>query len=80
MSAQPQSCLIETWRCQDCGGLVNLEEVILEEEFGFEGEAWGTYFRAQAITQVVSPCCRAFIVNNVGNFLPAEMVNDNKYF
>jgi hypothetical protein len=73
MSALPlPSRVVETWRCADCGELVDLDEVILEKEFGYEGEAWGYFTQAQEITQVLSPCCRAFIVNDIGNFLSPD--------
>jgi len=68
------SSTVETWRCTDCGAVVDLDEVILEEEYGYEGEAWGYFTPAMKITQALSPCCRAFIVNDVGNFLPADLI------
>lgn len=68
------------WRCESCGNPVDLDKVILEEEYGFEGEAWGTFFRSTPVTQALSPCCRAFIVNNVGNFLSADLLDNKRYW
>jgi hypothetical protein len=71
--SQPSS-EIETWRCADCGEPVDLNEVIIEEEYGYEGEAWGYFTPAQKIIQAYSPCCRTFIVNDIGNFLSPDMI------
>ena len=60
------------WRCESCGNLVDIDEVILEEHYGFEGEAWGYFFPAEKVTQVLSPCCRAWLKNDIGGFLDAE--------
>ena len=55
----------DEWYCESCHDLVDLDEVILEEEFGCEGEAWGYFTPAQKLTVALSPCCRAFIANDV---------------
>lgn len=73
---QPASDPGETWRCESCGELIDLDEVIVEKDYGFEGEAWGTYFPAEVVTHALSPCCRAFILNDYGNFLPPELVTE----
>ena len=64
----------ETWRCQTCHEQVNPDECIVEPEYGYEGEAWGTMFRQPIILQALSPCCRDSVINQWNNFLPADMV------
>ncbi len=68
----------ELWRCESCGQVVELDEAIVEKEYGFEGEAWGHHFPAEEHRIALSPCCRSFIVNSVGNFLPADMVEGGR--
>lgn len=59
----------DTWHCASCQELVNPDNAILEEHYGFEGEAWGHHFPAQSTILALSPCCRSFILNKFGNAL-----------
>jgi hypothetical protein len=64
------------WYCELCHAPVDLDEVVIEEEYGYEGEAWGYFTPAQKHTIVLSPCCRDGIVNNFGTFLEPYDVLD----
>ena len=69
----------EIWTCQSCHEPIDPDECLLQEEYGYEGEAWGTMFRQPSVMQVLSPCCRDFVINQLENFLPADMVRPENY-
>lgn len=62
------------WKCQSCRQIIDPDECIVELEYGYEGEAWGTMYRQAPVLNALSPCCRDFVINQWENFLPAEMV------
>jgi hypothetical protein len=62
------------WVCESCGQEVVPSECLIEINYGYEGEAWGTMFRQPRVRVAVSPCCRSRVVNDVDNELPPEYV------
>jgi hypothetical protein len=80
-SASPKQfdLLEDVWTCETCHQAIPLEDVILEFEYGFEGEAWGHQFHAEKCQIALSPCCRSLMVNSVGNYLPPDMIDNSGY-
>ena len=73
---QPASNQEDEWRCESCHGAIHPSGALIEESYGFEGEAWGTFFPAEVFTHAISPCCRSFIIDDYGNYLQPDSVND----
>lgn len=64
-------------RCESCGRAIeSLRDVIIEDEYGFEGEAWGTYLRQEPHEVAITTCCRASILDTVGEPLSAYEIRD----
>ncbi len=56
--------------CESCGAPVAPQDVILEEEWGYEGEAFGSRCSQGSTLVAVSPCCRSPLLEG-GEYMPA---------
>lgn len=64
-------------RCESCGRAIeSLRDVIIEDEYGFEGEAWGTFFRQEPHEVAISACCRANIIDSSGESMDAYILKE----
>jgi len=62
------------FKCETCGQFVSPKDCLVQEEYGFEGEAWGTMFREGSFLIAVTPCCRSAAVNQYDNPMTPEDV------
>jgi hypothetical protein len=65
------------FRCESCDQRIeSLRDVIIEDEYGFEGEAWGTFFRQEPHEVAISACCRANIIDSSGESMDAYILKE----
>jgi hypothetical protein len=63
--------------CESCHQVIDdLEQVIIEREYGFEGEAWGSYFVQSPLDIAISACCRAPILDGYGETMDYQILKD----
>jgi hypothetical protein len=63
--------------CESCRQpITHRSDVIIEKEYGFEGEAWGSYFRQEPHDIAISACCRAAIIDSSGESLDAYILQE----
>ena len=63
--------------CESCQQAIeSLEDVIIEQEYGFEGEAWGSYYCQEPWNIAITKCCRSAIVDATGESIDAYILED----
>jgi hypothetical protein len=63
--------------CESCHQpITHLSDVIIEKEYGFEGEAWGFCFRQEPHDVAISACCRAPIIDSSGESINAYILQE----
>lgn len=61
--------------CESCRqSIESLDDLIIEKEYGYEGEGWGSYFRQEPRDIAISACCRAPIIDSSGESLDAYIL------
>jgi hypothetical protein len=51
------------FRCESCGQAIgHRDDVVFEQEYGFEGEFWGSACRQEIREVALTRCCRAPIL------------------
>ncbi len=65
------------FRCESCGQAIeSLNDIIIEQEYGFEGEAWGTMYRQEPHNIAITKCCRSPIIDACGETLDAYILEE----
>jgi hypothetical protein len=63
--------------CESClQPIVHLDDITIEQEYGFEGEAWGSVVRQGSIDVAITKCCRASIVDGYGEPIDAYTLRE----
>jgi len=65
------------FRCESCGQpITHLSDVIIEPEYGYEGEAWGSHMRQEPRNIAITKCCRSPIIDETGEYIDAYILED----
>jgi hypothetical protein len=63
--------------CESClQPIEHLDDITIEQEYGFEGEAWGTFMRQGPRDVAITKCCRAPIVDGYGESIDAYILRE----
>jgi hypothetical protein len=82
-TAKPPEPLLELvlveaplFRCESCGQAIEHgDDVVFEQEYGFEGECWGSACRQEVCEIALTRCCRAPILYD-GEAVSANQIRE----